>query len=107
MKKITYTILFCSVYLLSLGQWTTAGSPSERFGNSNSGILSNQWKAIGIGNFQGALTVPESRIHVNEFLLPAPLNLNYYGNLLRTDGSDLDTNEWELYTGNYESNQKI
>lgn len=103
MKKITYTILFCSVYLLSLGQWTTAGSPSERFGNSNSGILSNQWKAIGIGNFQGALTVPESRIHVNEFLLPAPLNLNYYGNLLRTDGSDLDTNEWELYTGNYEN----
>jgi len=102
MKITSTSLIFCLNSFLSFSQWTNGGIISEKFGNSSNGLLTTQWKSIGIGDFQASLQTPKSRLHIDEFLLPPPHINNVYGELFRTDGSDQDFNQWELYTGNFE-----
>jgi hypothetical protein len=85
--------------MISYGQWTMGGAINNYYGNSSSGVNSNQWKSVGIGNFQFFNQSPASRLHINELYLGAPISPNPLGNLFRTDGSNDVMNQWELFTG--------
>ena len=55
--KITSTSLIFSLFsFLSFGQWTNGGTISEKFGNTSNGLLTTQWKSIGIGEKGAAMT---------------------------------------------------
>lgn len=72
MKITSTSLIFCLNSFLSFSQWTNGGIISEKFGNSSNGLLTTQWKSIGIGDFQASLQTPKSRLHIDEFLLPPP-----------------------------------
>ena len=97
MKKLI--LLTFATPFLSYGQLTTAGITNNFYGNSSSGTSFNQWKSVGIGDFQFFLQPPASRLHINELYLGAPITPNPLGNLFRTDGSNDVMNQWELFSG--------